>query len=60
VALLDRGQRGCVGEQVGQQVAAALTQSREPAEVVEPGIVDLEVGEVAPERTGRAPSQPQR
>lgn len=58
--LLDGAERGVVREEVGQQVAAVVAQTREPAEVVEPGVVDLEVVEVVTEGSGRALGETQR
>ena len=59
-ALLERRQRGVVGQEPGQQVMPADAYRPQPAQVVEPGVVEPRARRVDAEGGGDAAAEPDR
>jgi hypothetical protein len=59
-ALLEARERGVVGQQAGEQVAGAVADGPQPAEVVEAEVVEPQLAGGAAECSGRAAAQPRR
>ena len=59
-SLLERAEQRVGGQQVRQHVAATRRHAPQPAEVVEPHVVDGRVGGIEPQRRSSPASQPDR